>query len=123
MNKVLLTFVLVSSIRLLAAESKEAYYNKVVDAIYLAEGGAKTKHPYGIVSIKVAGHIQARKVCYNTVRNNHARWNKAGRGEDFIAFLGKRYCPIGAGNDPLGLNKNWQNNVRKFLKKGLKKNI
>lgn len=33
--------------------------------------------------------------------------------EAFILFAQRRYCPIGAENDPEGLNKNWATNVSK----------
>lgn len=33
----------------------------------------------------------------------------------YIEFLASRYCPIGADNDPQGLNKNWVKNVKYFL--------
>lgn len=36
---------------------------------------------------------------------------------DYIEFLASRYCPIGADNDPQGLNKNWVKNVKYFLTK------
>lgn len=31
---------------------------------------------------------------------------------DFVAFWGKRWAPVGAANDPHGLNANWATNVR-----------
>jgi hypothetical protein len=83
---------------------------QIADAIYKAEGGAKTRHPYGILA-----HYKTttpRQACLNTIA--HARKDWDGEG-DFIEFLQKRYCPIGAKNDPTGLNKNWLKNVRYFL--------
>ena len=47
-----------------------------------------------------------------TIVKNHVRWVKAGKPGEFTAFLAKRYCPIGAGNDPQGLNRHWERNVR-----------
>ena len=85
----------------------------IANAIYKAEGGAKTKHPYGILAHYK--HTTPRQACINTIRHARRDWN--GKG-DFIAFLGSRYCPIGASNDPTGLNKNWVKNVRYFLNKG-----
>jgi hypothetical protein len=41
-------------------------------------------------------------------------WDKTG---DFISYLSKSYCPIGASNDPKGLNKNWVKNVKTFYNK------
>lgn len=36
---------------------------------------------------------------------------------DLEAF-GARYCPVGAENDPTGLNKNWVKNVKNFMERG-----
>lgn len=38
---------------------------------------------------------------------------KAGGGtpEQFVAYWGKRWAPVGAKNDPKGLNANWAKNV------------
>lgn len=33
---------------------------------------------------------------------------------DSIDFIGDSYCPVGAKNDPKGLNKNWERNARRF---------
>jgi len=49
-----------------------------------------------------------------TIVKNRDRWN--GKG-DFIDFLGSRYCPVGAENDPNGLNKNWTSNVKRWAEK------
>lgn len=113
----LLVFAVASQLH--GGQSHTKYFNKIVDAIYIAEGGSKTKHPYGILSVKVKNAKEARKVCFNTVRNNHRRWIKAGRPGDFIDFLQKRYCPVGAENDPSGLNIHWQKNVRFYLRQNI----
>lgn len=84
----------------------------VCKAIYKAEGGAKTRHPYGILA-----HYKTttpKQACINTVNHALRDWNGNG---DFIEFLGSRYCPIGAKNDPTGLNKNWVKNVKYFLER------
>jgi hypothetical protein len=41
--------------------------------------------------------------------------------KDFISYAASKYAPIGAENDPTGLNKNWEKNVRKYYRmfKGL----
>ena len=56
-----------------------------------------------------------------TVRRNRERWealpeNERTGYEDFIDFLGDRYAPVGADNDPGGLNSNWERNVRFFYR-------
>ena len=83
--------------------------DRLANAIYKAEGGARTKHPYGILAKYKT--TTPRQACINTIKSNLKRWN--GKG-DFIDALGKVYCPIGASNDPKGLNKNWTRNVKHF---------
>lgn len=87
--------------------------DRIADAIYRIEGGAKAKVPYGILSVPVRDAAEARHVCLNTIRNNHRRWIKAGRPGDYLDFLADRYCPPSA--DPVG-NRNWKRNLRQILK-------
>jgi hypothetical protein len=88
---------------------------KMCDAIYIAEGGAKTKYPYGI--LKKYKVTTPRQACINTVNHALRDWDGSG---DFIVFLGSRYCPVGAANDPKGLNKNWVKNVRYYYERSEK---
>lgn len=83
--------------------------NRIADAIYKVEGGSKAKAPYGILSVRVNDTTEARKVCLNTIRNNHRRWQAAGKPGKFLDFLADRYCPKSA--DPVG-NRNWKKNVK-----------
>ena len=53
----------------------------------------------------------------NTIKSNLKRWNGQG---SFIVFMSKSYCPIGAANDPTGLNKNWVKNVTYYYERGIK---
>ena len=59
--------------------------------------------------------------CAATVQKHWDRYTKAGgKAGDLPAFLeslARRYCPVGAGNDPTGLNKHWLRNVSAFRKK------
>lgn len=100
-------------------EQMTPYFNQVVSAIYLAEGGAKTRHPFGILSVSCNGYEDCRQVCFNTVRNNWFRYANKGYNGDFIAYLGEVYCPAGANNDPNGLNRHWVGNVSRFMESGL----
>jgi len=93
-----------------ALTEKEA--NRIADAIYLAEGGSKARVPYGILSLKVRDKEHARQICLNTIENNYRRWKSSGTKENFLNFLGDRYCPP---TDSVG-NKNWKRNVRFLLK-------
>ena len=86
--------------------------DRLANAIYKAEGGAKTRHPYGILA--KYKHTTPRQACINTIRSKHKAWVKAGSKGEFIAYLGSKYAPIGASNDPNGLNKHWVRNVKGF---------
>lgn len=88
---------------------------QIVNAIYLAEGGAKTAHPYGILA--KYKHTTPRQACLNTIKHKHIQWLAAGGKGDFLIYLSQHYCPVGAANDPGGLNRNWVKNVRYFLNK------
>lgn len=83
---------------------------KLADSIYLAEGGSRTKHPYGILTKYKT--TTPRQACINTI--NHALRDYKGLEDGFIAFLGSRYAPVGADNDPDNLNSNWVKNVSYF---------
>ena len=86
------------------------YQTRIANAIYKVEGGAKTRFPYGIKSIKTRN---PRQVCLNTIANNFNRWQRAGSHGDFLDFLGDVYCPASA--DKRG-NENWKRNIHKLLK-------
>ena len=105
---------LVTMLILFMCGSAWAYTDsQIADAIYLAEGGAKTNHPYGILA--KYKHTTPRQACLNTIAHARRDWNGEG---DFVSFLGSRYCPVGAANDPTGLNKNWIGNVNSILERG-----
>lgn len=91
---------------------------QIVEAIYKAEGGAGADYLYGIRSVRYEDAAEARRICFNTVRNNRRRYKEYGRKNyaTFLEFLASRYAPVGAENDPRGLNRNWLKNVKFFLK-------
>ena len=87
---------------------------QIVNAIYKAENSVK--YPYGIKSIDTKGdEVYARKICFNTVRNQRVRHANHECGLDFITCLGKRYCPVGGELDD-GRCKYWERNVKFFLR-------
>ena len=92
----------------------EATAERLVNAIFRIENSKK--YPYGIKSIQIKGNTQeerelySRRICLNTVVNNHQRWLKAGKPGSYLDYLGGKYCPISA--DPKG-HRNWLVNIRK----------
>ena len=87
--------------------------HKLANAIYKAEGGKKTRYPYGIKSVRCVGENDCRQVCLNTIRNNQKRFLKQNKYSDFIEFLGSRYCPLNIKGE-YHLNKNWVRLVKYF---------
>ena len=85
----------------LSEADMEQQFGRIVNAIYIVEGGEHTKHPYGILSVKTDN---PRHVCLVTVYHNHVRWQNAGSHGDFLDYLADVYCPPSA--DPQG-NRNW----------------
>jgi len=101
------------------AQAQEYTNEQIANAIYKAEGGAKTAYPYGIKSLKyenrdnkaLSRHDWARWICLNTIRNHRARHKAHNCGKDFITCLGLRYCPPKEHE----INQYWVNNVKWFL--------
>jgi len=112
----LLLLILSCSVAVASAAIPAGYAEKLADAIYLAEGGNRTSKPYGIMAGRPLQPNEARKWCLNTIRNNWRHWEAGGRKGEFLNFLAGIYCPVGAKNDPKGLNKNWLRNVKAVLK-------
>lgn len=82
--------------------------NRVADAIYRAEGGARAKEPYGILAVHVHNAAEARRVCIRTIRHAWRDYQLSPQKQTFIYFLADRYCPPSV--DPIG-NRNWKHNV------------
>ena len=85
--------------------------DRMVEAIRVAEG-IHSRHPYGVLSVKVNSEAEAKAVCRNSVTNNIRRWEKAGKPGSFVEFMASRWCPASA--DPVG-HENWIKNVNKFM--------
>jgi hypothetical protein len=87
----------------------------VLLAIRKAEKGGHGRE-FGILHPRALNQARSLRVqagwCAATIRKNYERWIKANDGRDFIQFLGDRYCPVGADNDPDDLNTHWKGNVR-----------
>ena len=94
----------------LAHADQEYSDEQIANAIWYAEGGNKTNFPFGILSVKCEGYDACRRICLNSIRNAKKRWEKAGKPEDFIVFMGRRYSPP-------DINPNWVRLVKYFLEK------
>ena len=95
------------------AETIEGYdINTWAEAIHHAEGNDN----YGILAHYK--HTTYKQACINTIRHIHRLWVSQGKPVAFMVYLGHIYCPVGAGNDPMGLNVNWQRNVAYWLERG-----
>ena len=105
-----------------AEPSEVAGYNveRLATAIYHAEGGAKTRHPYGILAKYKT--TTPRQACINTIRSKYRMWStdschNYGECVGFLEFLASKYAPtIGNSltNDERRLNIHWLKNVRYF---------
>ncbi len=115
--------ILAASMMLFMASCDEAFAevydsSDICDAIYIIEGREQAKKPYGILSVPCNGEADCRDICLNTVENTFTRWQVDGSKGDFLEDLAARYCPVGASNDPQGLNRHWLDNVRQLLAEG-----
>jgi hypothetical protein len=97
------------------AEISPDYAGRLADAIKLAENSQR--YPYGIIAKRPLSEPEARRWCLNTIRHQYRNWEAANKPGNFVSFLGKTYCPVGAKNDPTGLNSNWVKNVGRLFKK------
>lgn len=90
----------------------------IVAAIRHAENG-RAGREYGILHPKALGKDYRTQAgwCAATVQKTYDRWTRAGKPGDFVTYLGKRYCPVGADNDPQGLNRHWVKNVTAWRQK------
>ena len=89
----------------------------IVAAIRYSENGGKGRE-YGIIHKRCPKTYRDQAGwCAATVQKDYDRWIKAGSKGRFLVYLGAKYCPVGAKNDPNGLNKYWVKNVTKFSKK------
>jgi hypothetical protein len=89
-------------------------------ALRAAENGAPGRE-FGVLSVPAPGLEAQARVAANTVRNTLARFAaQGGTAVDpatgrytpaFLRFLSARYAPLGADNDPHGLNRSHAANL------------
>ena len=88
--------------------------DRLANAIYKAEGGLKTKHPYGILAKYKT--TTPRQACINTIKSGLKRYKTYKGKDDFIVFLSRTYCPVGSDTDN-GTCQYWSKNVKYFYTK------
>jgi len=119
--------VIMSLILLIITSARADDYTdeQIVDAIYIIEGGSRAQFAYGIRSIKYSTIVEARKICFNTVRKNRKRYADYGYKQypDYLSFLQFRYCPTRGklSKAEQKLNGHWLLNLRKQLAKKWRK--
>ena len=89
-------------------------------AIRKAENGRKGIE-FGVMHPRAVDQENSVRIqagwCAATIGKTYKRWKRSTGELDFIAFLGARYCPLEATNDPTGLNHHWIKNVRYWTNK------
>ena len=74
---------------------------------------------FGVMAAKGTDIEEQTRWAVCTEIKNIQRWERATAGvtiESYIKFLGSRYAPISAENDPTSLNRFWIDNVTKLYK-------
>lgn len=93
-------------------------FERLADAIKRAENSKR--HPYGIIKPYCGPKTEARcrKGCLQTIKKRYRMWQElpkdAKHSQDYLEYLASSYAPLGAKNDPSGLNKHWIGNVRRI---------
>ena len=95
-------------------ETLDQYFSRLADAIWVAEGGRKTKYPYGIKPKRDV--FKAREKCLSIIRVEHAKWSGYS-GRPFIYFLADRYAPYNEKSSRLDklMNPHWPVNVIQIM--------
>ena len=95
----------------------EPDYEKMATAIYFTEGSYKTSYPFGVLSVTCHGYTECREVTLNSLKKSWNRYQQTAMKISFEEFFANRWCPVGAENDPKGLNQNWLKNLNYFMEK------
>lgn len=78
--------------------------NGLVNAIYVAEGSGK-------VDPQWRGKLDNKAWIKQQLGTYFQQWTQAGKPGDFLQWAANLWAPVGAQNDPGGLNVNWLPNV------------
>jgi hypothetical protein len=88
--------------------------SRLLVALRRAENGGPGRE-FGVRSVSASTREEQARVAANTIRNTALRYTRQGGeifdpatgrySEGFLRFLSARYAPVGAANDPTGLNQ------------------
>jgi len=102
--------------------AREAIDPRFLQAIRRIENGGPGRE-FGVLSVPAPTYEDQARVAAETVHRNVERLEKLGKvavdpatgryTEEFVRFFSSRYAPVGAANDPTGLN---QNHVRNLIR-------
>ncbi len=70
----------------------------------------------GIMKGKTPVEFDDVQSCIDYTINLLSNNSYAGKKRTTVQAIQQRYCPIGAGNDPKGINKHWLGGVQKWMK-------
>lgn len=109
--------------RMLNAQQLEQI-KQLMPIISPAVAGAENNKNMGVLSVKTSNPTQTMR---DSIVNNYARWVTGGnpapwikeKPKKFVDFMQRRWAPLGAENDPRGLNKNWAPNVRSIIQRSV----
>ena len=120
--KILLLTIAAILLRSCTPNMAQAEDERLVMAIYKAEGGSAAQYPFGIRGVHCVGYTECKERCKATIRHNRRRFAQiTGKGhESFIDYLARRYRTSKRGTLPpsdLKAIAVWENNVKSILKK------
>lgn len=105
---------------------RSAIDSRFLEAIRRAENGGRGRE-FGVVSVPAPTYRDQARVAADTVRRNVERFEQTGLhavdpasgrySDEFIRFFSSRYAPVGAANDPSGLNRYHARNLIRLYAK------
>jgi hypothetical protein len=107
-------------VRIRDAASRAAVDPRFLGALRRAENGGPGRE-FGVLSVSAPTYDDQVRLAAASIRRNVERFEATGRAaidpatgrytEEFIRFFSNRYAPVGASNDPSGLNQHHARNL------------
>lgn len=100
---------------IIAREAQRAGIDPALLAALRRVENGRPGREFGVLSVAAPGIEEQARAAANSIRKTMARFERQGGTvvdastgrytEDFLRFFSARYAPLGAANDPLGLNR------------------